>query len=280
MESDSFPPRDGVEKYRADMRRFMPPVFDAVEAQLRHFTDLLDRSNPVPRTLYERALFAQFARAADTARGVVTLSDHGHGELALGAARLSFELTVSAYWMSLDPQPRAQQYHDFMACEDIKLNELYTTLGIPVPRSPDEVRTMVEQKQPIAAGFEEPWRGWTQQTLHQRCVAVAERVREPAALTRLPRFELLATTLGNRGAHAGPRDAAQRLKVEGGFVALFGAHALTPAYSAFALHLVAWSFGCLGYLLAKDLDAADPDEWHSFFVPLIEKCGEVTSVSW
>jgi len=75
MGAYSFPPRDGVEKYRADIRRYMPPVFDAVEAQLRHFTALLDRSNPVPRTLYETALFAQFARVSDTARGVVTLAD-------------------------------------------------------------------------------------------------------------------------------------------------------------------------------------------------------------
>jgi Family of unknown function (DUF5677) len=258
----------------------MPPVFDAVEAQLRHFTALLDRSNPVPRTLYESALFAQFARASDTARGVVTLADGGHGELALGAARVGFEVTVSAYWMSLEPELRAKQYQNVIAWEDIKIIDMYQELGIPAPRSPDEIRTMLEQKQTIAADFKDARLGWTQRTLHRRCLDVADRLKEPAALTRLSRFDKLASTLGNRGAHAGARDSVHRLKVEGGFVALFGAHALTAGYSAFALHLTAWSFGCIAYLLAKDLGAADPAEWHGFFEPLMEKCAEVTSVSW
>jgi Family of unknown function (DUF5677) len=280
MDSDPFPPRAGIEKYRADIRRYMPPVFEAVEAQLRHFTALLDHSKPVPRTLYEIALFGHFARAADAARGVVTLADAGHGELALGAARVAFELTVSAYWMSLEPQTHAKQFEDFMSWEDIKVMEMYGQLGLPTPRSPDEVCAMLEHKQATAARFKNPLRGWTQRTLHERCLDVADGLKEPAALTRLSRFEMLASTLGNRGAHAGAKDAAHRLKVEGGFVALFGAYPLTATYSAFALHLAAWSFGCLAYLVAKDLRATDPAEWHAFFEPLMVKCAEVTSVAW
>jgi hypothetical protein len=85
-------------------------------------------------------------RRVDTARGVVTLAERGHGELALGAARVGFEQAVSAYWMALNPVPRAEQYQRFINWEDLKMIELFQTLGPPPPRPAAEVRTLVEQK--------------------------------------------------------------------------------------------------------------------------------------
>jgi hypothetical protein len=236
----------------------------------------------VPHALYEGALFAQFARTCDTARGVVPLADHGHGELALGAARVSFEQAVAAHWMAIEPDPRAAQYERFMAWEDTQIIELYTTLGIPIPKPAEEVRATLERKAALVADFKDPRRGWTQRWLHEQCRDVVAYWKErdaPEAVTRLKRFQVLATKLANRGAHAGPRDAADRLSVGGGFIAQLGPSGRTPVYSALALQLAAWSFGCMFYLLARDVRAGDADEWHAFFWPLVVKCGEFTGLA-
>ena len=219
--------------------------------------------------MYESALLAQFLRAGDTARGVVTLADHGHGELALGAARVGFEQAVAAYWMAIDAGPRAAQYQRFIAWEQLKAIELLQALGVEPPRPAAEVREIVEKRRALAAGFRVPRLGWTQLGLHDQCVAVGKHWKTPEALTQLPRFEKLAHTLGNRGAHAGPEDAAHRLTHKGQFDPRLGPHERTHVFSGFALYMTGWSFGCTTYLLARDLRVTKADAWHAFFWPLV-----------
>jgi hypothetical protein len=106
--------------------------------------------------------------------------------------------------------------------------------------------------------------------LRTLCRDVGAHWRSPESLTQLARFETIATTLGNRGAHAGPRDATYRLTRAGRFDPQLGPHAKTAAYSGFALYLTSWSFGCLAYLLARDLGVTTADAWHAFFWPLVK----------
>lgn len=100
--------------------------------------------------------------------------------------------------------------------------------------------------------------------------ALIAEVSEGASGAPRPPFETIATTLGNRGAHAGPRDAVHRLTRTGRFDPQLGPHEKTAAYSGFALYVTGWSFGSLAYLLARHLRVTKADAWHAFFWPLVK----------
>jgi hypothetical protein len=207
----------------------MPPAFEGVEAQLRRATRVF--RDVKPRTRYEAALLAHYAAACDTARGVVTLADHAHGELALGAARVGFEQTVSAYWLAIEPEPRAEQYEQFTLWEDHKMLELLGSLAVPPPIPVADVEKLAREKKAASAHFRGRL-GWTQRNLPDRCADVCSRWTQPYAITRLPRFQRLATTLGNRGAHPSAKDAAGRLEARPDFTVRLGPHRLTYSFSA------------------------------------------------
>ena len=73
------------------------------------------------------------------------------------------------------------------------------------------------------------------------------------------------------------KDALERLEVAP-FGSRLGPHKLTHAWAGLALHIAAWCYGTLVYLVLRDTETGDADAWHTFFWPLVQDCDAVTRV--
>lgn len=249
----------------------MPPVFEAVEGELQRVTEYLNAMRE-PRDLYEVALVAHLLRASEIAEAVVHLAEHGHGEMALGAARIIFEAMVSGYWMSIDPEPRVQRYEHFAGRENHDMLVMLQGLRIPAPEGYGSVADHIEARKPYTREFRRLSRGWTGRTLDERVCDIAAHYEGdmPGAFYA---FYRVASTLGNRMLHMGTNEAAQRLRDRA-----LGPHNLTKVWSAYSLHLTAWAYGWLVYLVAKRMPLCDPAQWRGYLHKLMVLCEPVTSI--
>ena len=112
--------------------------FAAIEEQLEDLTEcFFGRCSKPVRTTYDAALLAHLARATQTAFGVVRLCESGLGDLAMMATLLLGEIMVSAYWMSLEQDERADQFARFGELERFQSWELVGRRGwrdeLPMP---------------------------------------------------------------------------------------------------------------------------------------------------
>src|SRR5262249_16329066 len=105
-------PQDGEMRYRLMMRRRFRNLFDALEDLIEFAASTLKQWKQPDGglSLYQKALVLHVARAQNAAAGVVVLAERGFGELAMSICRLLAEAMVSAHWMSLQADARAEQF--------------------------------------------------------------------------------------------------------------------------------------------------------------------------
>lgn len=127
----AYPTDEEFEHQRQVIRETFPRLFDAVEGQLRyvdeHLTAVL-AAKP-EKTKYDLALLAHLARASKTALGVVRECEHGFGELAMSSIRTLGETMVSAYWMSLDSDARADKFEGWAKIEALDTLKFIEAMG-------------------------------------------------------------------------------------------------------------------------------------------------------
>src|SRR5438132_566921 len=126
----AYPDAAELNRVRWRVRGSYPALFGAVEGVLRFADGALDawkfKSKPTP---YELALLAHLARGTRTTHAVVQLSELLFGSVALMATRVAFETMVSAYWLSLDPERRTQQFDRFGVLEWADFGVTLSKLG-------------------------------------------------------------------------------------------------------------------------------------------------------
>jgi hypothetical protein len=96
----AYPTEEEFAYQRSAIRKAYPLLFESIEQQFIYVDEYAPTIPPHHPTTYELALNAHLARATKTAMGVVTLCEHGFGEMAMAALRTLGELMVSAYFMS------------------------------------------------------------------------------------------------------------------------------------------------------------------------------------
>jgi len=239
-----------------------------------------------PTSVYEVALVAHLLKGTDTAASILRLAEYGHGEIALGAMRISFEVLISAYWMNRDPDTRASKYERFAASKDYDTLVLLRSRGLKLRVAKPELERVIAHKKTVAKEFERRSLGWTQTALRRRLDEIAKPHKGKPAIKGLHQYARIVDVLGNRSLHVGTRDAVQRL-TEQPFGGYLGPHPLTEIWSAIALQTAAWSYGWLVYLLAHEMSLCDAKEWiESLRTSLVEcakahqalvKCGNAVA---
>src|SRR5687767_14239173 len=117
----AFPTPEEFEHQRQVIRETFPQPFEAIEQQLVYVAEHTDEMRPVEKRLYDLVLKAHLARCTKTALGIVRLCEHGFGELAMSSLRVLAEGVVSAYYVSLDPDARAEQFAAYEELERLEV---------------------------------------------------------------------------------------------------------------------------------------------------------------
>lgn len=265
---------DGV---RGRVRAAFPTLFGAVEEVLTFADGALDawkfRRKPTP---YELALLAHLARGTRTTHAVMQLAELLFGSVALMTTRVAFETMVSAYWLSLDPEPRTKQFDRFGALEWAQYGTTLVKLGW---LRPDEVPPRwrdPERLKKLAAEFPSVRLGWTQESPPKLIGGIA-KTWPPAAATELRNYARVVGTLGSRHAHVGCADTADHVSVEHGRLQVaLGPHAKDQHWVSMSLKVAAWSYGQLFDLVAGHFRLTDMEHWRQHFTRLLARWAVVT----
>jgi Family of unknown function (DUF5677) len=125
----TYPTDEETQHQRGVIRETYPQLFQAMEEQLRYVDEHLPTIPRKHGTKYDLALSAHLARASKSAMGILTLCEDGYGELAQAALRSLGEAMVSAYYMSLDPEVRAEQFEAYAKLEAIESYRFAERMG-------------------------------------------------------------------------------------------------------------------------------------------------------
>jgi len=273
----AYPDTAALTRVRGRVRAAYPALFGAVEGVLKFADSALDawkfRRKPTP---YELALLAHLARGTRTTHAVVQLAELLFGSVALTATRVAFETMVSAYWLSLDPDTRTQQFDRFGVLE-------WAEFGVSLTKlrwlRPDEVPARFRDParlQKLRDEFPSVRLGWTQVPPPKLIKGIAKTWPKSAAAD-LRNFARVAGTLGSRHAHVGCADTADHVSVEDGRLRIaLGPHKADQYWMSASLKVAAWSYGQLFDLVAEHFHLADIEHWRQHFTRLLARCAVVT----
>jgi hypothetical protein len=131
-------------------------------------------------TKYGLALNAHLARATKTTMAILVLCEHGFGEQAMSVLRTLGETMVSAHYLSLEPDTRAEQFEAFGKHEAIENYRLSERLGWAesvaeaAPAFADPA--FIEE---VKAQFPKPVRGWMQEPMDKVVAAIEVKWEQP-----------------------------------------------------------------------------------------------------
>jgi hypothetical protein len=200
-----LPTEEEFAHQRAVIRETYFRLFEAVEEQLAYVDEHLRGIVPAPPSKFDLALVAHLARASKTALGICRTCEHGFGEIAMSAIRTLGETMVSAYWMSLDKEARADQFEDYARLEALDTLEFVEAMGWADVEVPAELRdqTWVDA---VNARFPNPAQGWTQQPMNRLMAGVRPCWPTEAARGDFDRIGRLLHLYGDRHSHVGTFD--------------------------------------------------------------------------
>lgn len=256
-----YPTAEEFAYQRKAIRDAYPLLFEAVEEQLRAVDRYLPTAPPKKATKYGLALNAHLARATKTTMGILVLCEHGFGELAMAALRTLAETMVSAYYMSLDPEARAEKFEAFGKHEAVENHRLFEKLGwgeavaelAPTFADP----AFIEE---VKAQFPNPVHGWMQEPMHKVAAAIEISWDRPEDLRQLLTMLHL---LGDRHSHVGMFETAALLRADEDGVALH----LGPGrrWVEETLVFTAWVYGQVFDLWAEYFEVPDLESWRDLW---------------
>lgn len=252
-----YPTEEEFAYQRRAIRGAFPVLFAAVEQQLRAVDEYISTIPRKRATKYDLALNAHLARATKTTMGIVALCEHGYGELAMSALRSLGETMVSAYYMSLDPEARADRFEAFAKHEAIENQKLFERLGwgdavaqvAPTFADPEFIKAVREQ-------FPNPALGWMQVPMKDVIAAIEVRWEQPQELRQLADMLHL---LGDRHSHVGTFDTVALLRADQGQLALH--YGPERKWVQEALLFTARIYGQVFDLWAEHFQMPDLESW-------------------
>jgi hypothetical protein len=270
-----FPTAEDFEHQRRVIRETYPRLFDAVEDQLgyvgEHIGDLRPSTEPLNR--YDLALRALLARATKSALGIVRACEHGFGEMAMSSLRTLGETMVSAYWMSLDPEARAEQFEAYARLEALETLELVDELGWGGDVDIGEELRDPEWITAVRARFPNRVQGWMQRPMNAVVQAIEPSWGEEGSPGRRE-FRNVVKILhlfGDRHSHVGAFDTIRLLRSdEDGQLAI----QLGPGkrWVPQALVVCAWVYGQVFDLAAEHYELAELESWRRRWQLLLARC--------
>jgi hypothetical protein len=271
----AFPTDEDFEYQRRVIRETYPRLFDAVEDQLRYVDEYLGGLIPPEPTKFDLALVAHLARASKTALGIVRNCEHGFGEIAMMSLRGLGETMVSAYWMSLDPDTRAEQFEKFTRLEVLNILDFVEAMGwtdeIEVP---DELRDE-ERIEEVRREFPNPVQGWMQEPMNRVLDDIEPCWPGDHGRDEFRRVARLLHLFGDRHSHVGAFDTLQYLSApEEGMIAI----QLGPGkkWVPQALIVAAWVYGQIFDLAAEHFGIPDLESWRRRWQLLLARCRTVS----
>lgn len=267
-----YPTEEETQHQRRVIRETYPHLFEAIEEQLRYVDEHLRTHERGYETKYDLALSAHLARASKTAMGIITLCEYGYGELAQGALRPLGEAMVSAYYMSLDPEPRAERFETYGKLEAIQAYRFLETMGwqreVEVPEHLLDAVWIAG----IEAQFPRRVDGWMQEPMNRVIEAIApcwQVAGEGDA--EFKRFAEVLHFFGDRHSHVGTADTVELIRVndEGQLVLHLGPGKKWVAQS---LSVAAWVYGQIFDLWAERFEIPDLESWRRRWRLLIARC--------
>lgn len=271
----AFPTEDEFEHQRRVIRETFPQLFEALESELRYVDEHLPGLMPKPPTKFDLALAAHLARATKTTLGIFRTCEHGFGEIAMGALRTLGETTVSAYWMSLDKEARADQFELHAQLEAIATKRFVEDMGWVDVRIPDHLNDE-EWITEVEARFPNPVWGWMQQRMNRMLADIRPCWPDEAGRAQLDGMARTLHEFGDRHSHVGTSDTVRYLRVveQEGLTMSLGP---TKQWVPQALFPAAWWYGQMFDLVAETWQMADLDDWRAQFNIWLARCTPLTA---
>lgn len=237
----------------------------AVEDQVRFVVEALNTWRPGRKlSKYEWALLLHLGRATYTVmHGVIPVCEVFAGDLAMMLVRSLYETMISAYWMSIDRDARADIFDRFAALETRELYLLLVELGVIDAGELPEMDA--DREAALRHEFPKPTLGWTKQKLYalEKDVAAAwpEDSRQEFRL-----YSKAARNIGNRHAHASPGETIARMAVnQGGAEVTIGPTLRARQSVPIALKIAGWCYGQLVDLVVEHAELADLERWRAHY---------------
>jgi hypothetical protein len=264
----AFPTEDEFEHQRRVIRARYPQLFEAIETELRYVDEHLEGLMPKPPSKFDLALAAHLARASKTTLGIFRLCEHGFGELAMGALRNLGETMVSAYWMSLDKDARADQFEKWAELEAIETKAFVEKMGwkVEIPANLHDEKWVAE----VEAQFPRRIYGWMQERMDRIVRDVRTCWPEGAAEKEFDPIMELLRAFGDQHSHVGTGDTVRYLQVAD--ERRLAVH-LGPGkrWVPQALFPTAWVYGQVFDLVAETWGLEDLENWRAKFTLLLAR---------
>jgi len=267
----SYPTEEEIQYQRRVIREAYPRLFDAIEEQLRYVDEHLRTGERAYETTYDLVLSGHLARGSKTAMGVITLCEYGYGELAQSALRSLGETMVSAYYMSLDPEPRAERFDAYGRLEAIQSYRFRERMGWQAEVEAPEHLADEDWIAAVEAQFPRRVDGWMQEPMNRVIDAIAPCWQDEAqGEEQFRRVAEILHFFGDRHSHIGTTDTADLLRVEEGRLVLH----LGPGkkWVAQSLTVAAWVYGQIFDLWAEHFQAPDLESWRRRWRLLLARC--------
>jgi hypothetical protein len=268
----TYPTAQEFEAQRRVIRERYGTLFSALEEQLRYVGEDLPRRLPDPMIEFDLALIAHLARASKTALGIVVASENGFGEMAMMGLRLLGETMVSAYWMSLDPEARADQFIEFTKLEQLAVAHFARdTMGWEDPELelPAELQDE-ERAAAVRRRFPNEVQGWFQVGMNVVIRDIEPCWGEPASRQEFMQVAKILHYFGDRHSHLGAYDTLSHLDApEGALRIRLGAG---NEWIPQALVTAAWVYGQVFDLAAEPFQSPDLESWRRRWQLLLSRC--------
>jgi hypothetical protein len=245
------PTREEYDALRREIREKEARALAAVEEQVRFVVEALNTWRPGRKlSKYEWALLLHLGRATYTVmHGIVPVCEVYGGDLAMMLVRSLYETMISAYWMSIDRETRADTFDRFAGLETRELHLPLVDLGVIEAAELPAMNCVLEAG--LRAEFPKPALGWTKQRLYalEKDVAVAwpEDSRH-----EFKRYSKAARNIGNRHAQASPGETIARIAVnDGGAEITIGPTLRARQSVPIALKIGGWCYGQLVDLVVE-----------------------------
>jgi len=182
---------------------------------------------------------------------------------------------VSAYWISLDSEPRAEQFDAYARIEALEVAAFATAMGwgdsaeIPAHLLDQEIATETRKRFPNTV------QGWTQRPMKHLVHGIRPCWPDEQGRAELNRVLRLLHLYGDRHSHVGSFDTFRclRLADEGQVVLRLGSD---DKWVGAALVVTVWVYGQIFDLAAQTWALADIDSWRRRWRLLICRCQNVS----
>lgn len=259
------PTTNEFETLRRDVRRTERCAFAAVEEQVQFVVDALNEWRPRRKlSKYDWALLLHLGRATYTVmHGIVPVCEAMGGDLAMMLVRSLYETMISAYWMSIDRDARADAFDRFATIETRDLHLLLVDLGVIETR--ELHRMEPAQEVALRAEFPKTALGWTKQKLW----ALERDVKAMWPASSREEFRLYAKAareIGNRHTHISPGETLARLvAAKGRGEVTIGPTRRAQESVRIALKIAGWCYGQLVDLVVEHTKLADLGRARAYF---------------